>query len=141
MRTVVVKNGAKLLDDKAAMMIPATQGDRWRVGDGWASGLDGWAHGTLVDEVTHFRKHRTRVGEVLTIRDLDSMEIVCQVQVIEMRMVVSDQLTGDDLVESGHGTREVLVADIGPGARKMWYIKVTTENIPEWYSGGSSLVQ
>ncbi len=135
MQTVIVKHGAQLLENKTAMMIPATTADQWRVGDTW-SGFDVWKHGRQVEEVNHFGRHTTSLGETLEIQDIDSMEIVCKVQVVGIRMVISDQLTDDELRELGHGSREALAEDIGTSPRKMWYMRVAVVD-----SGGVDLLQ
>lgn len=123
-RTVVVKNGARMQFDKSAMVVSATTKDRYQIGDHWFP-FEVWVSNRAVDRVAHFERHESYTGELLEIRDEDSKAIVGVVQVAEIRSIMTSDLTAADVAELGYSS----IADLhathpGLGERKLWLFRV-----------------
>lgn len=128
MKTVMVKGGAGMPHEKRAMMTAATNMDRHYIKDQWFSFRD-WRHDIQVEQVKHFNRHVTQVGDVVAVRDTDSQEIVTQVQIAEIRMVETSMLAEAQVKELGFSSRDDLVKAYGD--RRMWYMQVLPAPVHE----------
>ena len=130
-KVVEVARPERLLDarTKTAMMTIATLADYYRVDDEWhhLHRWQTWKHGRQVHEVSHLGEWTTGLGDLLAVCPLASDAIVCQVQVVEIRMVDCDRLTDAEIRELGYATRQEYQAqwdEDTDGSPKGWYLSV-----------------
>jgi len=114
---------------KTAMLTMATWADFFRVDEQWHAlhRWRLWKHGKTVNEVSHFGEYTTCLGDVLAVCPLESDNIVCRVQVTEIRMVDCDRLTDQELAELGYTTREEYNSqwrDMAEGSARGWFMRV-----------------
>jgi hypothetical protein len=102
MRTIIVSNAAQIQNGKRAMLIAATLQDTYRQGAMTAS-ADEWQVGRQVDEVTHFGRHSTRVGEKVAVED-DEGRRFGVVRIEGIRMVDTLNLTDEQIRTLGYAT-------------------------------------
>lgn len=121
-RTVVLEDPQRLLNGKCAVMTPVTDRDLWRQGEAW-KGVEALAHGQLVEEVNHFRRHRTMLDDVLVVEGFDK-QVICWVKVMEIRMMLRSRLTQAEIEELGYASDEALSERLGIGERQMWFVRV-----------------
>jgi uncharacterized protein YqfB (UPF0267 family) len=118
---------------KTAMMTVATWADYFRVGEDWhrLQQWNQWQHGKTVNEVSHHGEYTTSQGDLLVVCPMESEDVVCQVQVTEIRMVDCHSLTDAEVHELGYATREDYNAqwqDINANAPRGWFMRVMLVN-------------
>jgi hypothetical protein len=117
-KIIEVAQPERMLDakTKTAMMTVATWADYYRLEEGWYNlqHWRQWEHGKQVNEVSHFGEYTTMQGDVLAVCPLESEDVLCQVQVVEIRMVDCQALT-DSEVHAGCPTRLVHARDADAG--------------------------
>ncbi|GEM_PF-6984713 len=113
---------------KTAMLTVATWADLYRVGETWHNlqMWRTWEHGKRVNEVSHFGAYTTMQGDLLGVCPLDSDEMLCQVQVVEIRMVDCEQLTSREIRELGYDSWEEYAYYWGDMAEspKGWFMRI-----------------
>ncbi len=132
MKTVVVRRAEHLLQGKSAIMTGATRSDKARVGEEW-HGWDTFMHGLQVEEVNHFGRHFTCTGDTLQIRDENTQQIVCQVQVVEIKCVQTGLFNTEELSALGFDSRGAYEVTHGTADRRAWFIRVMPVSA---YGGG-----
>jgi hypothetical protein len=98
---------------------------RWRL----------WQHGKLVNEVSHFGEYTTMQGDILAVCPLERDEVVCQVQVTEIRMVDCENLSDQELYELGYTSREEYASqwgDMNEDSSKGWFMRVMLVSEDSW---------
>lgn len=109
-KVIEVAQPERMLDarSKTAMLTVATWADFFRIDEQWHALHQWrlWKHGRVVNEVSHLGEYTTRLGDILAVCPLESDDIVCRVQVTEIRMVDCDRLTDQELAELGYASRE-----------------------------------
>jgi len=130
-KVIEVAQPERMLDarSKTAMLTMATWADFFRVDEQWHAlhRWRLWKHGKTVNEVSHFGEYTTCLGDVLAVCPLESDNIVCRVQVTEIRMVDCDRLTDQELAELGYTTREEYNSqwrDMAEGSARGWFMRV-----------------
>lgn len=131
LKIIEVARPERILDakSKTAMMTIATLADHYRIGEAWQPLQDWrfWAHNRPVNEVSHFGEYTTVQGDILSVCPLDSELVLCQVQVVEIRMVNCQQLTDAEVHELGYRTRheyDEQWGEIASDAPRGWYMRV-----------------
>ncbi len=108
-KIVEVSRPERMLDakTKTAMLTVATWADYYRVDQDWhrLHNWRDWQHGRAVHEVSHLGEYTTVQGDVLAVCPMRSDDIICQVQVVEIRMVDCDNLSDAEIRELGYATR------------------------------------
>lgn len=129
MRYVVVAEFTEALatGEKTALLMPATEADRFRIGPDWAS-LDqfvAWKPGQAVEEVVHYGRHRSFVGETIGVRDLGG-RAVCAVLIESIQMVNFADLDEDTARALGYPSLEAYLASLGRPLqrRHAWLFRV-----------------
>jgi hypothetical protein len=129
-KVVEVAEPERMLDSrhKTAMLTMATWADFFRVEEDWhhLRQWREWRHGRHVTEVSHFGEHTTMQGDVLAICPLESDDVVCQVQVTEIRMVNVDRLSDAEVRELGYASRaeyDLMWGDMGSGSSHGWFMR------------------
>ncbi len=130
-KVIEVAQAERMLDarTKTAMLTIATWADFFRVDAQWHALHQWrlWKHGKAVNEVSHFGEYTTRLGDILAVCPLESDEIVCRVQVTEIRMVDCDRLTDQELAELGYASREEYHSqwrDMAEDSARGWFLRV-----------------
>jgi hypothetical protein len=123
MNTIAVKNGKRVIHGKSAILTPATNQDRHRAGADWQT-WEHWTPGGAVQEVEHFGRHTTRLGDTFMVRDVPSGELVCPVEVVQIRMTDTGSLTADELADLGYASREAFDQENPMRDRRVWLMHV-----------------
>ncbi|GAB4575892.1 MAG: hypothetical protein Kow0077_29660 [Anaerolineae bacterium] len=109
-KVIEVADPERMLDSrsKTALMTVATWGDFYRIGENWYTLQQWrqWQHGRAVNEVNHMGEYNTKLGDVLYVCPPESDDIVCQVQVMEIRMVDIARLTDEEFRELGYASQK-----------------------------------
>lgn len=116
-KVIEVAEPERMLDarSKTAMLTVATWADYYRLGEDWRD-LQMWRlwnHGKYVNEVSHLGEYTTVQGDILTVCPMDRDDVVCQVQITEIRMVDCENLTDQEIHELGYLNREEYNAQWG----------------------------
>lgn len=122
---IIILDHERMARSKTAMLTPATRQDQYRVGARWHT-FDpaDWEHGRAVDEVNHFGRHRTEVGDVIIAKRIDQV-VIAHVQVQGIRMADTAKLTPDDLTALGYGSRAEFMADWGEAVSgRVWLMEI-----------------
>lgn len=120
MTTILVHKGARLVTGPGAIATPATNRDQFRLGDEWRSATD-WTNGQQVEQVNHFGRHQTSIGDVVLVRDDDNMELVGQVLIALIRMAEVNTLTEQDVTDMGYNSLADIRARLGE--RRIWFMR------------------
>lgn len=121
---IVVLNHERM-KTKRAMLTPATAQDQYRIGEHWHD-FDpaAWVHGQAVDEVNHFGRHRTEVGDVIIAKRIDQV-VIAHVQVQAIRMADTARLTPDDIGALGYSSVQEFMADWGASVEgRVWLMDI-----------------
>lgn len=116
MATIVVALGELITQKKkTAILTPATAADQYRLGSLWAQVGSGetWQDEQEVEAVIHFHQHEHAVGDRLNIRALETLQIVCEVEILRIRMANCAQLPLDDIQALGYPDRITYVREWG----------------------------
>lgn len=127
MRTIAVSGAKRLLNGKQLILNAATNIDRAEIqpGQGWLR-LDDIEYRATLNRVNHFSRHISTVGEIVAVRE-PRKDILCHVQILEIYLIHTDDLTADEMAAFGCSTQEELLKQTG-GSRKMWAMWVTLAN-------------
>ena len=130
-KIIEVAQPERMLDaqTKTAMLTVATWADYYRLEESWHNlqHWRQWEHGKQVNEVSHFGEYTTMQGDVLSVCPLESEAVLCQVQVVEIRMVDCQALTDSEVHELGYRTRaeyDSQWADMALDAARGWFMRV-----------------
>jgi hypothetical protein len=130
-KMIEVARPERMLDarTKTAMLTVATWADVYRIGGEWHRLLRwrDWQHGRQVHEVSHLGEYTTGQGDVLAVCPVARDEVVCQVQVVEIRMVDCDRLTDEEIRDLGYATRQQYHAqwiEDTDSSPKGWYMSI-----------------
>jgi hypothetical protein len=130
-KVIEVSRPERMLDaqSKTAMLTIATLADFYRLGEDWhpLHYWRQWQHGKRVNEVSHFGEYTTMQGDVLAVCPMESNAVVCQVQVVEIRMVDCSALTEREVRELGYTSRadyDTHWADMAPDSPRGWFMRV-----------------
>lgn len=130
-KVVEVDHPERMLDSrtKTAMMTIATWADLYRVGEDWHNlqSWRQWQHGKPVNEISHFGEYTTMRGDILTVCPLESDDVVCYVQVTEIRMVDTRTLSDAEYRELGYQSREDYLStwhDYVDDTGRGWFMRV-----------------
>jgi hypothetical protein len=113
----------KLLTGKrCAVLGPATTGDRCRPtpDDQWVS-INNHPVGSQAAVVSHYGRHTSKVGGLMTIRSLATNRVYT-FQIVEIRLVRASELTADELAALGHDDRDSFDEEWGESLedRRCW---------------------
>ena len=129
-KVIEVAQPERMLDaqSKTAMMTVATWADYYRVGEDWQHLHQWrlWNHGKAVNEVSHFGEYTTVQGDILTVCPLDKDDVICQVQIIEIRMVDCSNLSDQEVRELGYANRGEYNEQWGSmadGSHRGWFMR------------------
>jgi hypothetical protein len=135
-KVIEVAQPERMLDakTKTAMMTVATWADYYRIGEDWYNlqHWRQWQHGKRVNEVSHLGEYTTMQGDVLVVCPVESEDVVCQVQVTEIRMVDCRALTEKEVRELGYISRQDYDEqwkDMNADSPKGWFMRIMI--IPE----------
>lgn len=122
-RTIIIAN-ANQLARKRAMLTALTAQDRYRAGGDWYGVEEGWQHGRAVEEVSHFGRHATAIGDTLNVEGDDGKRYG-QVQVERIVMVDSGDLVDDEIAALGYDSRAAFSArEPGYVNRRAWMVYI-----------------
>ena len=124
MRDIIVAHAERLLKDKRAILIGATQQDEYRAAAGaWLPAVD-IGHNTPATAVRHFGRHETQAGERLRVEN-DAGRAVAVVRVDAIRYVRTVDLSTEQIAALGYADRDAMIED-EPGYtdRGAWYVQV-----------------
>ncbi|MBN2470361.1 MAG: hypothetical protein JXN59_06535 [Anaerolineae bacterium] len=129
-KVIEVAQAERMLDarSKTAMLSVATWADYYRVGEDWhhLHQWRQWAHGKTVNEVSHFGEYTTVQGDILTVCPVDSDDAICQVQIIEIRMVDFHHLSDHEIRELGYTNRHdynEYWSSVADGSHRGWFMR------------------
>lgn len=124
-KRIVMLDAERMRRIKTAMIVQAPTGDRFRIGDQWGVvSAESWNTGQAVDEVNHFNRHSTALGDVLIVERIDRV-IVAHVQVTGIQMQHTDTLTDADIVALGYADRGEFMEDWGNAfAGRVWLMSI-----------------
>ncbi|MBN1966508.1 MAG: hypothetical protein JW910_17790 [Anaerolineae bacterium] len=112
---------------KTALLTTATWADFYRVGAVWhdLQGWRAWRHGKQVNEVSHFDAYQTTQGDVLAVCGPHSDDVVCHVQVLEIRMMDCTRLNQEEVHELGYDTQQeaIMAWDGFTDMTRGWFIR------------------
>jgi hypothetical protein len=121
----------------SAVMAPAVTTDRYKKTpeDTWHS-LNVLEVGDTVYQVSHYGRHNSTQGEIVTLRDIKNMKVTVDVQIMEIHLVRASQLTPDELAQLGkREATELLGFDPveAMGDRRGWFMHVipVSDNQPK----------
>lgn len=122
---MIAANPSRMQRTKTATLTMASNTDQFRIGSAWQPVNDEtWENHKAVDEVNHFNRHRTAVGDVLIATRLDDTPIV-HLQVLSIEMANTRELTDADFDAMGYLSRADFDADWGVAASgKCWLMRV-----------------
>lgn len=127
---IEIPDPERMLDSrsKTAMMTVATWADLFRVEEDWhhLRRWRDWRHGRQVKEVSHFGEYTTMQGDILAVCPVESDDVVCEVQVTEIRMVNLDRLSDEEIRELGYATRDEYQAmweETAADADRAWFMR------------------
>ncbi len=130
-KLIEVAQPERMLDaiSKTAMMTVATWADYYRLGEHWFNlqSWRYWQHGKPVHEVSHLGEYTTMLGDVLAVCPMASSQVLCQVQVVEIRMVDCVALTDSEVRELGYHSRaeyDAQWADMAQDAPRGWFMRI-----------------
>ncbi len=130
-KIIEVAQPERMLDakTKTAMLTVATWADYYRIGEEW-SNLQHWRlwkHGKRVNEVSHFGEYTTMQGDILTVCPIESEDVICQVQVTDIRMVDCRSLSEREVLELGYEIRDEYDAqwrELNADSPRGWYMRI-----------------
>ncbi len=123
MKSIRIVNVNGMKQGKAALLTSATKQDRYRIGSVWYP-LSTWQHGKQVDEVNHFGRHSTAIGDIINVKSIEG-ESVAQVKVLAIEMAEPERLADDDFQALGYASREEYMADWGSlFGQKTWLLRI-----------------
>jgi hypothetical protein len=121
--TIIVKDAARLLHGKSALLNPVTGMDN-------ALMQGQWIHPSKlelrqpVEAIRHLGgRHQSAVGQVVQVEDLHTGN-QGYIQYLEMYKVMSDALSAEELAAIGYQSAEDFEAVEQVGSRPMWLIHV-----------------
>lgn len=124
MRTIIVSGAERIKNGKRAMLTAATTQDSYRLG-AVIRNADDWQHGRQVDEVVHFGRHSTQVGEKVAIED-DEGRAQGFIRIDGIRMVDTLNLTDADLKALGYSSfAEFEAEEPGYVNRRAWFVSIS----------------
>ncbi len=130
-KVIEIEYPERMLDarTKTAMLTVATGADYYRVGADWQTlhHWRYWEHGKRVNAVSHYGEFTTNQGDILAVCPPESDFIICQVQVVEIRMVDCQSLTDMEINELGYRDREdyrLHWGNLNEDARHCWFMRV-----------------
>jgi hypothetical protein len=110
------------IPNRSAALTGALPKDRFRIGAEWYS-LDVWEHGTIVDEIAcFFGLQHYAPGDFIAVHSALN-ELICHIQINEIRMVDRDALTPRELRELGRDSRDELVGELEFALPRGWYLR------------------
>jgi hypothetical protein len=122
-KTIIVKDAARLLHGKSAILNPVTGMDSALVGEDWQAARSVPVRQTLT-AIKHLGgRHESRVGAVVEVEDLNKCQMG-HVQYLEMYKVMSDELSAEELAAIGYESTEAFEEAEHLGSREMWLIHV-----------------
>jgi hypothetical protein len=128
---VVMFDVEKLLTGaRMATLTPATTADRCRPApeDQWLP-LDALPVGNQAAVVSHYGKHTSKTGGLMTIRSLATNRTYT-FEITAIRLVRANDLTVDELAALGHDDRSSFDLEFGDtlGNRRCWLLYLTPPN-------------
>lgn len=124
-KTRIILDHERMQRAKTAMLAMVTKQDRCRINGTWYSVNQRWQHGQPVEEVNHYGKHTTALGDVIIAQRIDEITIA-HVQVNAIEMADTNQLTEADINALGYADRAEFNADWGEVfSGRCWLFRIT----------------
>lgn len=131
MQGIIMSDATRMRSGKRAMLTAMTVKDKYRVGNGLWATADDAQPGQAADEVLHFGRHVTKVGDVLHVEN-DAGRGYGRIRIEGITLVESAALTDDQVHALGYDTRDDLAAaHSGYSDRRAWFVRF--EPVKRWW--------
>jgi hypothetical protein len=130
-RRLVIVDAESFTEDRQAMLMTLMPQDMYRLSNNWHSVQGYWQHGRYVEEVSHFGRHKTAVGDEVYI-ETETGKRVGKVRINQIAMANTAAFQDEDVRLLGYQSREEFRERVlGTRNQRAWLFFITP--IKAWW--------